>query len=128
MLPAPVIALPCVSPGLLVVAECARTLLNFLGDCPPLRQPRPPSTMATPLSSPTTFSAVRPFTFTPATGTRRSTKSLSPVCSPCRLKPHYLLYDIISVIRWLIPYTYRKILEMLFKLLKLCFHYGEQAL
>ena len=34
--------------------------------------------------------------------------------------PHFLFYEGVSVIRWVIPYKYRKILGMLFKLMKLC--------
>ena len=33
-------------------------------------------------------------------------------------KPHFLLYEVASVIRWVIPYKYRKTLEVLFKLMK----------
>ena len=35
------------------------------------------------------------------------------------LTEHCLFYDIVSVIRCVIPYTYRKQLEMLFKLMEL---------
>ena len=36
------------------------------------------------------------------------------------LKPHFLLYGVVSVTRRVIPYECRKILEMLLKLMKLC--------
>ena len=37
-----------------------------------------------------------------------------------RFKPHFLFYEVVSVIKWVISYTYRKILEMLFKMIELC--------
>ena len=36
------------------------------------------------------------------------------------LKPHFLFYGVASVTRCVIPYAYRKILGMLFKVMKLC--------
>ena len=35
-------------------------------------------------------------------------------------KPHVLLYGVVSGIRWVVPYTYRKILGMLLRLMILC--------
>ena len=38
----------------------------------------------------------------------------------CPLKPHFLFYGGVSIIRWVIPYKCRNILEMLFELMTLC--------
>ena len=41
------------------------------------------------------------------------------------LKPHILFYEVVSVIRWVIPYKYLTILEILLKLIKLCGEMGK---
>ena len=42
--------------------------------------------------------------------------------------PHFLFYGVVSVIRWVIPYKYRKILEMVLNLMDLCEPNGAQVL
>ena len=51
---------------------------------------------------------------------------LCPTIFPIFL-PHFRLYEVVSLHMCVLPYKYRKILEMLLKLMKLCFINGEQA-
>ena len=53
-------------------------------------------------------------------------QALGTIMSPSN--PHILLYEVVSVIRLVFPYKYRKILEMVVKLMNLCGGNGEQAL
>ena len=53
-----------------------------------------------------------------------STAPLPPISR--RSEPHFLFYTVVSLIRWVIPYKYRKILEMLLKLMKICVEMGSR--